>query len=124
MGQRLTSTRETVEAYLEALNAHDADRVASWVARDFVNEHTAKGAVSRRGRASYRAALDGFLAAFADLHYEVENFIVDGPNCAVAYRFTAEMNGRPIAVRGVFVFVVDADGLIARRTDYWDSGSV
>jgi steroid delta-isomerase-like uncharacterized protein len=124
VGQRLTRTRETVEGYLDALNAHDADRVASWVALDFVNEHTAKGAVSRHGRAAYRAALDGFLADFTDLHYEVETLIVDGANCAVPYRLTAEMNGRPIAVRGVFVFVVDADGLVARRTDYWDSGSV
>ena len=62
MGQRLTPARETVEGtvrgYLDALNAHDADRVASWVADDFVNEHTAKGAISRYGRAEYRAALD------------------------------------------------------------------
>jgi ketosteroid isomerase-like protein len=30
------------------------------------------------------------------------------------------VNDRPIAVRGVMRFVV-RDGLIARRTDYWDS---
>ena len=128
MGQRLTPTRETVKAcvrgYLDALNAHDADRVASWVARDFVNEHTAKGAVSRHGRAEYRAALDGFLADFADLHYAVETLVVDGPNCAVPYRMTARMKGRPLDIRGVFVFVVTEDGLIAKRTDYWDSGNV
>jgi ketosteroid isomerase-like protein len=57
VGQRLTPTRQAVEGYLDALNAHDADRVASWVALDFVNEHTAAGAVSRHGRAAYRAAL-------------------------------------------------------------------
>jgi ketosteroid isomerase-like protein len=98
--------------------------VASWVARDFVNEHTAAGGVSRHGRAEYRAALDTFLADFADLHYAVESLIVDGPNCAVPYRMTALMKGRPLDIRGVFVFVVNADGLIARRTDYWDSGNV
>ena len=27
-------------------------------------------------------------------------------------------------VRGVFRFRVDADGLIAHRVDYWDSGEV
>ena len=124
MGPRLTPTRETVEAYLDALNAHDADRVASWVAPDFVNEHTAKGAVSRHGRAEYRAALDGFLADFVDLHYAVEHLIVEGPNCAVPYRMTARMQGRPLDIRGVFVFVVNEDGLIAERTDYWDSGNV
>jgi ketosteroid isomerase-like protein len=30
---------------------------------------------------------------------------------------------RPVRIRGVFVFTV-ADGLITRRTDYWDSGEV
>jgi hypothetical protein len=25
---------------------------------------------------------------------------------------------------GVFLFTVDSDGLIAHRTDYWDSGQV
>lgn len=124
MGQRLTPTRETVEGYLDALNAHDADRVASWVALDFVNEHTAAGAVSRRGRAAYRVALDGFLADFADLHYAPERLIVDGPNCAVPYRMTALMNGRPLDIRGVFVFAVNEDGLISRRTDYWDSAGI
>ena len=128
MGQRLTPARETVEGavrgYLDALNAHDADRVASWVADDFVNEHTAKGAISRYGRAEYRAALDGFLAGFADLRYEVEKLLVDGPDCAVPYRLTAVMNGAPLDIRGVFVFVVNEDGLIAKRTDYWDSANV
>lgn len=124
MGQRLTPTRTSVEGYLDALNAHDADRAASWVALDFVNEHTAAGAVSRHGRADYRAALDAFLADFADLHYAPERLIVDGPNCAVPYRLTAVMKGRPLDIRGVFVFVVNDDGLIAKRTDYWDSASV
>jgi ketosteroid isomerase-like protein len=124
VGQRLTPTRLAVEGYLDALNAHDADRVASWVAPDFVNEHTAAGAVSRHGRAAYRAALDRFLADFAGLHYAPEQVIVDGPNCAVPYRMTALLNGRPLDIRGVFVFVVGDDGLIAKRTDYWDSAGV
>jgi ketosteroid isomerase-like protein len=123
MGQRL-STREAVTAYLAALNAHDADGIAACVSPEFVNEHTAVGAVSRRGRAEYRAALDGFLTAFADLHYEPEQVLVDGSRCAVPYRMTARLDGRSLDIRGVFVFVVDEGGLIARRTDYWDSGQV
>jgi ketosteroid isomerase-like protein len=124
VGQRLTPTRAAVEAYLDALNAHDADRIAACVAPDFVNEHTSAGAVSRFGRAEYRAALDGFLAEFADLRYEPENFIVDGPNCAVPYRMTARLRERALDVRGVFVLVVDEAGLITKRTDYWDSAAV
>jgi ketosteroid isomerase-like protein len=123
VGQRL-STRAAVTAYLDALNAHDPDRIAACVAPDFVNEHTAVGAVSRTGRAEYRAALDGFLGSFADLHYEAEQVLVDGSGCAVPYRMTARLDGLPLDIRGVFVFAVDEDGLIIRRTDYWDSGQV
>lgn len=126
MGQRLStpSTREAVTAYLEALNAHDADRIAACVSADFVNEHTSSGGVSRTGRAAYRAALDEFLDEFVDLHYEPEQVLVDGSRCAVPYRMTAVLHGRPLDVRGVFVLVVDEAGLIGRRTDYWDSAQV
>lgn len=111
-------------AYLDALNAHDADRIAACVSSDFVNEHTSTGGVSRVGRAAYRAALDEFLGAFADLHYEPEQLLVDGSRCAVPYRMTAVLQGLPLDVRGVFVFVVDEAGLIGKRTDYWDSAQV
>lgn len=123
MGQRL-STRQAVTAYLDALNAHDADRIAACVSLDFLNEHTSTGGVGRVGRVAYRAALDGFLAEFTDLHYEPEQLLVDGSRCAVPYRMTAVLQGRPLDVRGVFVFVVDGAGLISKRTDYWDSAQV
>jgi hypothetical protein len=31
---------------------------------------------------------------------------------------------KPVRVRGVFRFLVSADGLIRHRVDYWDSGEV
>ncbi|MER7568815.1 nuclear transport factor 2 family protein [Streptomyces sp. NPDC097941] len=126
MGFVLKDTRAAVEAYLAALNAHDADAVAACVAEDFVNEHTSSMGQSRKGRAEYRAALTGFLENFGDLHYAPERFLVDGESAAVPYVMTFLMRSagdRPVRVRGVFVFTV-ADGLIARRTDYWDSGEV
>ncbi|MEU0206646.1 nuclear transport factor 2 family protein [Streptomyces canus] len=122
----LKDTRAAVEAYLAALNAHDADAVAACVAEDFVNEHTSSMGHSRRGRAEYRTALTGFLENFGDLHYAPERFLVDGESAAVPYDMTFLMRSagdRPVRVRGVFVFTV-ADGLITRRTDYWDSGEV
>ncbi|MCX5253379.1 nuclear transport factor 2 family protein [Streptomyces canus] len=126
MGFVLKDTRAAVEAYLAALNAHDADAVAACVAEDFVNEHTSSMGQSRKGRAEYRAALTGFLENFGDLHYAPECFLVDGGSAAVPYVMTFRMRSagdRPVRVRGVFVFTV-ADGLITRRTDYWDSGEV
>jgi len=113
------TTADAVARYLEALNAHDGDAVAAAVTEDFVNEHTSAGAVTRVGRAAYRAALDGFLARFRDLHYEVEDLLVDGERAAVAYTMTAVVGGRPLAIRGVFRFRV-RDGRVAHRVDYWD----
>jgi steroid delta-isomerase-like uncharacterized protein len=126
VGFVLKDTRAAVEAYLAALNAHDADAVAACVAEDFVNEHTSSMGQSRKGRAEYRAALTGFLENFGDLRYAPEDFLVDGESAAVPYVMTFLMRSagdRPVRVRGVFVFTV-ADGLITRRTDYWDSGEV
>lgn len=126
MGLALKDTRAAVEAYLAALNAHDADAVVACVAEGFVNEHTSSMGHSRRGRAEYRHALTGFLENFGDLHYAPERFLVDGDSAAVPYLMTFRMRSagdRPVRVRGVFVFTV-ADSLITRRTDYWDSGEV
>lgn len=126
MGFVLKETRAAIEAYLAALNAHDADAVAACVAEDFVNDHTSSMGRSRRGRAEYRAALTGFLEEFVDLHYVPEGFLVDGESAAVPYVMTFGMRSagdRPVRIRGIFVFTV-ADGLITRRTDYWDSGEV
>jgi ketosteroid isomerase-like protein len=112
-------TRAAVDRYLAALNAHDADAVAAAVTEDFVNEHTSARGTSVTGRAAYRERLDGFLAAFAGLRYEVEDRIVDGDRAAVPYVLTASVDGRPVRIRGMFRFTI-RDGLIAQRVDYWD----
>jgi steroid delta-isomerase-like uncharacterized protein len=113
-------------AYLGALNAGDPDAIAALVTEDFFNEHTSVLGSSVVGRAAYRERLPGFLGAFADLHYEIEDVLVDGDRAAVPYTLTATCAGpdgvtRPVRVRGMFRFRV-ADGLIAHRVDYWDSG--
>jgi steroid delta-isomerase-like uncharacterized protein len=117
------STAEAVRCYLAALNAGDADAVAACVTEDFVNEHTSARGVSRVGRSAYRLALDRFLDQFRDLHYEVEDTIIDGERAAVAYTMTAVVGGRPISIRGMFRFRA-TDGLVAHRVDYWDGADV
>ncbi|BCJ56973.1 ester cyclase [Micromonospora endophytica] len=128
MGQLTAGrTRVAVLRYLEALNAHDADAVADCVSVDFVNEHTTALGRGVVGRSGYRRRLDAFFAEFADLHYEVEELLVDGDRAALAYRLSFRLvsAGRvPVRVRGVFRFRVDADGRVAHRVDYWDSAEV
>lgn len=116
-----------VRRYLEALNAHDADAIALCVAENFINEHTALGGRNRYGRAEYRAALTDFLRDFGELRYIPDDPIADGDRVAVPYRMTFRhrpTGGRAVDIRGVFVFRIDGDGLIAHRVDYWDSGEV
>ncbi len=119
------STRAAVQRYLDALNDHDVDAIAACVTEDFDNEHTSSLGHGLQGREAYRARLAGFLAEFADLHYDVEELIVEGAHAAAAYRMTFDWLGepsarKPVAIRGMFRFRV-ADGLIAHRVDYWDS---
>jgi steroid delta-isomerase-like uncharacterized protein len=120
---RAAGTRAVVERYLAALGAGDADAAAACVAPDFVNEHTSARGTSIRGRAAYRERLDGFLAQFDDLHYEVEDWIVDGERAAVPYTMTCTFRdgdaARPVRLRGMFRFRV-VDGAIVHRVDYWD----
>jgi steroid delta-isomerase-like uncharacterized protein len=120
----LDKTRAAVTAYLDALNAHDVNRITARVTDDFHNEHTSAAGVSVKGRDAYRERLDEFLARFTELHYDVEDMLVDGDRAAVAYTMRCvwiDVTGvaHPVALRGVFRFVV-REGLIAHRVDYWD----
>jgi len=110
----------TVERYLTALSAGDADGAAALVTEDFVNEHTSELGSGLVGRAAYAERLPGFLAQFAALHYEVVDTIVEGDRVAVRYRMTANCQGHPIDIPGVMLFRVTG-GLVAERTDVWDS---
>jgi len=112
--------RVTVEQYLTALSSADVEATASLVTEDFTNEHTSELGSNVQGRAAYAERLPGFLAQFAALHYEVVDTIVEGDRVAVRYRMTANCGGHPIDIPGVMLFRV-VDGLIAQRTDVWDS---
>jgi steroid delta-isomerase-like uncharacterized protein len=121
------NTVDAVRGFIAALNSHDPDAIAARVSADFVNEHTSTTGTSLVGRGAYRERLVGFLADFADLHYEIEDVIAADERAAVAYTMSFRLlsaGGAPVTVRGVFRFRVDPAGLIAHRIDYWDSGQV
>jgi ketosteroid isomerase-like protein len=115
-----TATAAAALAYLEALNGGDPDSIAAHVSDDFVNEHTSAVGHSLVGRTAYRRRLPQFLGEMQGLHYAVEDLLVDGDRCALAYRMTATWCGHPFTVRGVFRMRL-RDGLVAHRVDYWDS---
>lgn len=118
------SAREVVARYLDALNAHDPDAVVACVADDFFNEHTSAAGTSVQGRTAYRERLPAFFARFSELRYEPEDWIVDGDRVAVPYRMRCRYTTdggdvRPVELRGIFRFRVEADRIV-HRVDYWD----
>ena len=123
-GAQPARTRAAVLGYMDALNSHNADRIADCVAVDFENEHTSMLGTSVRGRQEYRSRLDDFFARFADVHYDVEDVIVDGDRAAVPYAMSCKAVGtddawHPVTIRGIFRFRVEGNEL-AHRIDYWD----
>ena len=118
----------TVRSYIAALNRGNPDDIASHVSDGFINEHTSTLGETITGREAYRARLAGFLENFRELHYEIEQTIVEGQQVAVAYRMSARYRAtgnsssldRPIRIRGMFRFRVE-QGRIVHRVDYWDS---
>ena len=115
-----SSSAATALAYLASFADRDPATIAAHVSEDFVNEHVSALGTGCAGRDEYERRLPDFLESFPDLAYHVEQVIEDGSAVAVAYRLTAAGDERPVEVRGVMVFEV-VDGLIRRRTDYWDS---
>jgi steroid delta-isomerase-like uncharacterized protein len=111
---------EVCASYLAAFATGDPVRVVAHVSDDFVNEHTAALGSGCAGKDEYARRVPGFLASMPRLRYDVEDVVADGDRVVAAYTLRAHVNGRDVAVRGVMRFVV-RDGLIAKRTDYWDS---
>ena len=107
-------------SYLASFAGGDIDAITGHVTADFVNEHTAALGSGCEGKDEYARRVPNFLASMPQLRYEVEDVVADGDKVVAAYTLHTHVNERDVAVRGVMRFVV-RDGLIAKRTDYWDS---
>jgi ketosteroid isomerase-like protein len=115
---------DVVRAYLGSFATGDPEAVAASVTVDFVNEHLSELGAGCEGREEYRRRLADFLSTFAGARYSIvtlaEVATPDAGDVVVRYRFEATYEGMPIDIPGVMWFEV-RDGLIARRTDLWDS---
>jgi steroid delta-isomerase-like uncharacterized protein len=108
-------------AYLAAFATGDSELVLAHVADGFVNEHTAALGESTAGIEEYRRRLPGFIASMPELRYDIEDVVATGDRVVIPYTLRARVNDRDIAIRGVMRFVVDTEGRITHRVDYWDS---
>jgi ketosteroid isomerase-like protein len=106
--------------YLQSFATGDPAAVVANVTDDFVNEHTSAMGSGCEGKEEYSRRVPGFLASMPGLRYEIEDVVAEGDRVMAAYTLHTRVNDRDIAVRGVMRFLV-RDGLVAHRTDYWDS---
>ncbi len=118
---------EIVRTYLASFATGDPELIAACVTVDFLNEHLSELGSGCHGRDEYRRRLPGFLSTFGGARYSIETLAEiertsppEGGDVVVRYRFEATYEGTPIDIAGVMWFDV-RDGLVARRTDLWDS---
>ncbi len=115
---------DIVITYLASFATGDPDAVAACVTSDFVNEHLSELGSGCDGREEYRRRLPGFLSTFSGARYTIVTLAQIATPAAgdvvVRYRFEATFEGTTIDIPGVMWFDV-RDGLVARRTDLWDS---
>ena len=112
---------ELTRLAFEAVNQRDIDAAMSFFAPDAVLDGRAAGGFYE-GRAAIRGFLDDWLGSFAELRYEVEEFVVlDGVVLAVV-----NQEGRPVGVDGQvhqregWAICWSADGLLVRLTTHTD----
>ena len=113
------SNADIVRSYLNAFASGDPAVVVSHVTDDFENIQVGLLGKGCTGADVYAERLVGFLGAFADLKYDIEELIVDGDKIAAAYKMTFTDNGQSMVIEGVMVITM-RDGKIAVRKDYWD----
>lgn len=118
--QQIRTPAELCASYLASFATGDADLIASHVAAGFINEHTSALGAGCVGNEEYRRRLPGFIGSMPGLIYNVETITAEGGDVWAAYTLSANVNDRPISIRGAMHFEVDGN-LISRRVDYWDS---
>ena len=116
---KMMNCTEIVKSYLSAFESADPEEIASHVSTGFENDQVGVLGASFKGRDLYRQRLVEFLQRFKNLRYTIEEMIEADNRVAVAYIMNAEDDGRLIEIRGAMIIFI-SDGLITRRSDYWD----
>lgn len=109
------------EAFGEAINTGQLERLRDLVAADSVDHDPAPG--QGPGPEGFIGFFSDMRSAFPDMHVEVEHLVADDDNVAFAYTLTGihdgpfqghDATGRKIEVRGMQISRF-ADGLLVER---------
>ena len=127
MADAIDIVRESINAW----NAHNPDGVAGLVSNDFVSESDTLPA-ALRGPEAVRQAVQMYLRAFPDLHFEVEQILASGEYVTVRWLATGahggELMGIPptnkrVVTHGCTVEEI-RNGKLVREWVYWDTGNL
>jgi ketosteroid isomerase-like protein len=109
------STAEIVEAFGDALNAHDIDAVMALMTDDCVFENTSPFPDGERyeGQAAVRGFWERFIAGSPNAHFATEEMVACDDRCVVRFRYEWG-DGH---IRGIDLFKV-RDGKVAEKLSY------
>lgn len=108
---------ETMQALLDAFNAHDLDAIMAFFTDDCVFETPRGQRLSGKSqvREGFRARFDGI----PDIHYGDARHFAAGDRGASEWTIRGTTSsGEPIEVRGCDLFEF-TDGKVSRKDSYW-----
>ncbi len=107
--------QRTIDAYLAAFTARDADAFAACFAEDGAMEEPI-GQPPHRGRAAIRAFIAQMMGRFAAVELVPERTVINPPSAAIVWTgHVVAKDGRTFPARGVEVLDFTEEGKIALR---------
>ena len=105
-----------VERLAAALNAHDLESAVALIHPDYDSRQPAHPARDFVGRGQMRANWQAMLAGIPDFHADLVRSVVDGDVIWSEWHWTgSRVDGEPFEVRGVTLFTVRDDLVVAGR---------
>ena len=129
---RATPRAELMQAYLDAWNSHNPDRVTDFFALEGVYDDHGAGVVAR-GRVEIRAHIDSVMSAFPDLEFELVRAMNGddsiGGEWAATMTHAGEFDGlrptgRRIQSAGIDLAVIDESGKVGHLVSYYDGAAI
>ena len=117
-----TTTTPSLDALLDAFNAHDVDAILSFFTEDCVLDMPrgpAPGGLRLVGKEQVRTGFQARFDGIPDIHYGDERHFVSGDRGASEWTIRGtQSTGEPIEVRGCDLFEF-TDGKISRKDSFW-----
>jgi len=127
----MADATDIVRESIKAWNAHDPDGVAKHFSQDAVSESDTLPA-ALRGPEAIKQAVQMYVRAFPDLHFEIEQIFSSGDYVTLRWLATGTHGGelmgipptnRRAATHGCSVDEI-RNGKVVREWVYWDTGNL